>query len=232
MESEGAGARPPVSCYTTLKNTVDKFPHKLAWVDHMQRKWTYEEYFHDCTTTAKALIELGLDQHRSVAVLGANSPEWFSCAVGAVLAGGVVTGVYTTNTAEAVLYQLKHSQANIAVVDGRVQLEKVLAVRHKLPDLRAIVQWGDEEVEEEGVLSWADFQALGRSLDEEELRVRLEEQAINQPAVICYTSGTTANPKGVLLSQVTSGRGVMRMSWTPAVSSPQSSCDSPPPRTT
>ena len=208
MESEGAGARSPVSCYTTLKNTVDKFPHKLAWVDHMQRKWTYEEYFHDCTTTAKALIELGLDQHRSVAVLGANSPEWFSCAVGAVLAGGVVTGVYTTNTAEAVLYQLKHSQANIAVVDGRVQLEKVLAVRHKLPDLRAIVQWGDEEVEEEGVISWADFQALGRSLDEEELRVRLEEQAINQPAVICYTSGTTANPKGVLLSQV-GGRGVM-----------------------
>jgi len=113
----------------------------------------------------------------------------------------VVTGVYTTNTAEAVLYQLKHSQANIAVVDGRAQLEKVLAVKHKLPDLRAIVQWGDEEVEEEGVLSWADFQALGRSLDEEELRVRLEEQAINQPAVICYTSGTTANPKGVLLSQ-------------------------------
>ena len=88
-----------------------------------------------------------------MAVLGANSPEWFSCAVGAVMAGGVVsphncqfnlrhhhhnchchihydddeqvTGVYTTNTTEAVRYQLKHSMANIAVVDGRAQLEKV-----------------------------------------------------------------------------------------------------------
>jgi len=200
MDDEGIGALPPVSCYTTVKQTVEKLPGNLAWVDH-DRKWTYEQYYADVTNSAKALIELGLEQHRSVAVLGMNSPEWFSCAVGAVFAGGVVTGVYTTNTTDAVLYQLKHSQANIAVVDGKFQLEKVLAVRHKLPELRAIVQYGEEEVEEEGVISWKEFQALGNSLGEEELRIRLEEQAINQPAVICYTSGTTANPKGVLLSQ-------------------------------
>ena len=40
-----------------------------------------------------------------------------------------VTGVYTTNTTEAVHYQLKHSMTNIAVVDGRAQLEKVVACR-------------------------------------------------------------------------------------------------------
>ena len=123
-----------------------------------------------------------------------------------------VTGVYTTNTTEAVRYQLKHSMANIAVVDGKAQLEKVilmmimttmmmigwqtlllsmekimaritlqsssqvndyevaqslplqffssqvLAVRDKLPDLRAIVQYGEEEVEHDGVVSWEEFQ--------------------------------------------------------------------------
>ena len=37
--------------------------------------------------SAKALIELGLDQNRTVAILGNNSPEWFSAAVGAVFAG-------------------------------------------------------------------------------------------------------------------------------------------------
>ena len=47
-----------------------------------------------------------------------------------------MTGVYTTNTTEAVAYQLKHSRANIAVVDSEAQLQKVLAVRDKLPDLR------------------------------------------------------------------------------------------------
>lgn len=200
MSDSGLGARTPVSCYTQLKTSVDTFPDKMAWVDH-HRTWNYEQYWADVHCSAKALIELGLEPHRSVAVLGNNSPEWFSCSVGAVLAGGIVTGVYTTNTAEAVLYQLKHSQANIAVVDGRAQLEKVLAVRDKLPDLRAIIQYGEEPVEEEGVVSWQVFQDLGNSLGDEELRIRLEGQAINQPAVICYTSGTTANPKGVLLSQ-------------------------------
>ena len=42
-------------------------------------------------------------------------------------AGGVATGVYTTNTAEAVCYQLKHSRANIAVVDSELQLQKLLS---------------------------------------------------------------------------------------------------------
>ena len=67
-------------------------------------------------------------------------------------------------------------QANIAVVDGRLQLEKVLAVRDRLPDLRAIIMWGDEEADEEGVIGWREFHSIGKSLGDEELRTRLEEQ--------------------------------------------------------
>jgi len=200
MGEEGIAAREPVSCYTTVKRSVEKFPNNLAWVDH-DRKWTYEQYFEDVTSTAKGLIELGLEPHKTVAVLGNNSPEWFSCAVGAVFAGGVVTGVYTTNTPEAVAYQLRHSQTNIAVVDSDAQLQKVLQVRDKLPELKAIIQYGEEESYEEGVTHWSDFKEMASRLGDEELNERLENQAINQPAVICYTSGTTANPKGALLSQ-------------------------------
>ena len=115
--------------------------------------------------------------------------------------GGLVTGVYTTNTAEAVAYQLKHSRANIAVVDSEAQLEKLLSVRDKLPDLKHIVLYGEDEVIDSEIINWEDFLKLGTSLGEEELNERLAGQAINQPCVICYTSGTTANPKGALLSQ-------------------------------
>ena len=78
---------------------------------------------------------------------------------------------------------------------------KLLLVRSKLPDLRTIVMYGEEESYEDGVINWAEFMQLGASQTEEELRERLEQQAINQPCVICYTSGTTSNPKGALLSQ-------------------------------
>ena len=128
MGDQGLGAREPVSCYTTIKSAVEKHHSKLAWVDQ-DRKWTYEQYFQQVNSSARALIELGLEPNRTVAVLGNNSPEWFSCAVGAVFAGGIVTGVYTTNTADAVLYQLKHSRANIAVVDSDHQLEKLMSVK-------------------------------------------------------------------------------------------------------
>ena len=98
-------------------------------------------------------------------------------------------------------YQLKHSRANIAVVDSEAQLEKLLSVRDKLPDLKQIVLYGEDEVIDSEIINWEDFLKLGTSLGEEELNERLAGQAINQPCVICYTSGTTANPKGALLSQ-------------------------------
>jgi len=200
MEESGLGARPPISCYSTLYSAVQRWPGNRAWV-HQDKTWNYEEYFQQITCSARALIELGLDQNRTVAILGNNSPEWFSAAVGAVFAGGIATGVYTTNTADAVCYQLKHSRANIAVVDSEIQLQKLLSVRSKLPDLRSIVMYGEEESYEDGVINWAEFLQLGASMPGEDLSLRLEQQAINQPAVICYTSGTTSKPKGALLSQ-------------------------------
>ena len=112
-----------------------------------------------------------------------------------------MTGVYTTNTAEAVAYQLKHAKSNIAVVDSENQLQKLMSVRHKLPDLKHIVIYGEDQSYEDEVINWDDFLAMGSRLGDEELTERLEGQAINQPCVICYTSGTTANPKGALLSQ-------------------------------
>jgi len=200
MDPDGLGAREPISCYSAIKRSVEKFPNHLAWVDH-DRQWSYEEYFEDVTTSAKGLIELGLEPHRSVAILGNNSPEWFSSAVGAVFSGGIASGVYTTNTPDAVAYQLKHCKANIAVVDSREQLEKVLACKDRCPELKAIIQWGSDVSYSSGAVPWEEFMRLGKSVDDSELKERLENQAINQPAVICYTSGTTANPKGALLSQ-------------------------------
>ena len=54
--------------------------------------------------------------------------------------GGIGTGVYTTNTKEAVCYQLKHSRANIAVVDSEIQLQKVLSGNRKEYQCQSVEQ--------------------------------------------------------------------------------------------
>merc|ERR1712045_71441 len=52
-----------------------------------------------------------------------------------------------------------------------------------------------------GVLSWQSLLELGKAQDDSILIERLEAQAVNQACTLVYTSGTTGNPKGVMLSQ-------------------------------
>ena len=54
---------------------------------------------------------MGVDERSSVAIMGFNSPEWLFAYMGCVMANCVATGVYTTNTADACLYQIMHSEA-------------------------------------------------------------------------------------------------------------------------
>jgi len=59
--------------------------------------WTFKQYYDESQTVAKAFISLGLERHCSVCILGFNSPEWFIAQMGAIMAGGIATGIYTTN---------------------------------------------------------------------------------------------------------------------------------------
>ena len=63
----------------------------------------------------------------------------------------------------------------------------------------AIIQYIGEP-SQEGVLSWSDVMKLGKSLPDTELDKRISNLAVNQAALLVYTSGTTGNPKGVMLS--------------------------------
>ena len=56
------------------------------------------------------------------------------------------------------------------------------------------------EPKHEGILSWSDVIKLGKSLPDNELDKRIANLAVNQAALLVYTSGTTGNPKGVMLS--------------------------------
>jgi len=206
---------PPISLWTMLDNTVQRCPDNLAlavkrngeWIN-----WTYKEYQDDVRTVAKAFIKLGLKPHFSVNVLAFNCPEWHIAAMAAVAAGGLSTGIYTTNTADATRYVAQHSRANIMVVDDQEQLDKVEGIRDQLTELLHIIQIGDftpEGVSPKGtfsvtspdVITWPKLLEIGKAESDSLLQERLEKQAVNQPAVLIYTSGTTGNPKGVILSQ-------------------------------
>jgi long-chain-fatty-acid--CoA ligase ACSBG len=60
---------------------------------------------------AKSIHTLGIDERKSVNIMGFNSPEWAIAYFGSIFHNNVVSGVYTTNGVEACHYQAEHSEA-------------------------------------------------------------------------------------------------------------------------
>nr|CAH7763094.1 unnamed protein product [Callosobruchus chinensis] len=192
----------PVSVPTLLRKTAKEFPNHTALAQKVNGVWkniTYAEYLQQVCTCAKGFLKLGLEYRHSVCILGFNSPEWFISDLAAIFAGGIAVGIYTTNSAEACYYCLDNSNANIVVIEDERQLEKVLEVRSRLPNLKAIVQYSGE-AKHPDVITWQRLMEIGAQEPDSVLEDALKSVAINQCCTLVYTSGTVGQPKGVMLS--------------------------------
>src|SRR5919199_181684 len=99
----------------------------------------WAQFGEDVRDFASALLASGLRRGAAVCVLMGNVPEWPVCDLGAVSAGGVGCGLYTTASAEQCRYIIDHSDAEVVVVDTAAQLEKILGVREGLPKVKLFV---------------------------------------------------------------------------------------------
>ncbi|XP_069945343.1 long-chain-fatty-acid--CoA ligase ACSBG2 [Cherax quadricarinatus] len=203
ITDEEAIAEPPFSVYTMLKRKAEEYPQHPALAvkkGGVWRYWTYKQYFEESKTVAKAFIRLGLERFHGVCIMGFNSPEWLIANFGAIYAGGIAAGVYTTNSAEACRHLALNCQAQIILVENQELLNKFLAVKRFLPHIKALIQW-EGIPGAPGVLSWAELLAVGMAEPDTLLQDRLSLSAVNQCCTLIYTSGTTGPPKGVMCSQ-------------------------------
>lgn len=193
-----------ISVMEFMDRSVKKFGQRVAMKVERDGKWiswTYNEYLQEVKTAAKGFIKLGLEPYNGVGIIGFNSPEWIFSDLGAIFAGGLSTGLYTTNTPDACQYVASDANCNIVVVENDIQLQKILQVWDRLPALKAVVQFlGEVNEKRDNVYSWNEFMQLGRGEDDILLKERMENQAPNKCCALIYTSGTTGNPKGVMMS--------------------------------
>ncbi|XP_066523388.1 long-chain-fatty-acid--CoA ligase ACSBG1 isoform X2 [Hoplias malabaricus] len=193
-----------ITVHQMFLNSVQKYGSLPALASKRKGKWekiTFSEYYSCCRMAAKSFLKLGLERFHSVAILGFNSAEWFISAVGTVFAGGLTTGIYTTNSPEACLYVANDSRANIIVVENQKQLDKILQIKDDLPHLKAIVLYsGSLQTKLPNLYSWEEFMGLGVDIPDKTLDDVISSQKANQCCVLIYTSGTTGKPKGVMLS--------------------------------
>ena len=93
-KKEWPANREPLSLPTFFKKQCESGGHQTALNvkrDGVWVKWSYEDYYKDVHTTAKAFVAMGLEPHNSVCILGFNAPEWFFSDIGAIMAGGKVS---------------------------------------------------------------------------------------------------------------------------------------------
>ncbi|XP_035450493.2 very long-chain-fatty-acid--CoA ligase bubblegum isoform X2 [Spodoptera frugiperda] len=205
VQARGVASEPPISVPGLLNRTVARYPDSTALAtkkaDGKWHKITYKQYQERVRTVAKAFIKLGLERYHSVCILGFNSEQWFVADLAAIHAGGYAAGIYTTNSADACYHCLLSSRANICAVQDKKQLDKILSVRHKLPHLKALIQWeGKVDTSVPGVYSWEQVMEMGAKEPNTQLDNVLKSIAVNECCTLVYTSGTVGPPKAVMLS--------------------------------
>ena len=163
------------------------------------RTYTWSDYHQQVRQVARAIIAVGAKPGSGTCIVGYNSPEWFFADIGSIFAGLVPAGIYTTNSPEQCEYVAAHCDASIVFVEDQSQLDKFIAVRSKLPALKAIVLMQGETTAR-GVTTWARFLESGLKTSEQELDKRIAAQSADDVATLIYTSGTTGTPKAVMLT--------------------------------
>ncbi|HYN23284.1 MAG TPA: AMP-binding protein [Thermoanaerobaculia bacterium] len=195
----------PETVIEVLQRTASAHADRPAMRVKRDGQWqitTWKDYGDQALLAARGFLHLGLQPGQGVVIMGYNRPEWFVADLGAIAAGGLPAGIYTTFTPEQCQYIAEHAEAAVAVLENEQYLRVFLSIRDRLPALKAIVLMtgavpggtGD------GVYSWSQLLEMGGQVPESELRARIDAQKPDDVCTLIYTSGTTGPPKAVMLS--------------------------------
>ncbi len=170
------------------------------------KQYTWKDCYLNVKYLSLALISLGLEPGDRVAIIGDNDPQWHWTELATQAAGGVALGIFSDAALPEAKYILEHSDAKFIAAKDQEQVDKILAMKEELPNLKKVLYWEDKGLwayDEPFLTSFGEAMGVGRKYEEAHHGVfesNIERYSEEDIAFLCYTSGTGAQPKGAMLS--------------------------------
>jgi long-chain acyl-CoA synthetase len=190
--------------YTLFRAQAAKYRDLPVFYRREGDEWssqTWNDFEEQVLDASCGFLAKGLTKGASVAILAGNIPEWSIVDIAAIAAGGVGVGIYPTSSIEQCEYIINHSNAEFVVVDTETQLSKSSGL--ELPKVKEIFVIQRDTLPTGRVSAFEDLLALGRE-KRGEMMPKVDQlgtsATLDDIAIMVYTSGTTGEPKGAMLS--------------------------------
>ena len=194
----------------TIIDFVEKYTHKYSELTFLREKingvWTettFQETREQAYHIAAGLIQLGIKKGDKVALLSQGRNLWITSELGILYAGGVnVPLSIKLNESTDLLFRLQHSESRF-VIASEQQLPKIRSIINQCPNIEKIIVLDKIHDYQANEIYINDVIALGEAYLKEhtdEFRAIFQSIQPDDYANISYTSGTTADPKGILLT--------------------------------
>jgi len=168
--------------------------------------YSWAQYYQEVRDFALGLAAQGFRRGDKLAVIGDNRPRLYWAQLAAQSLGGVAVPVYQDSIAGELVHVLSHAEISVVVAEDQEQVDKIFSLIDRLSDLKLVIYddpRGMRHYASPLLKSFDEIQISGRDLGAthpDYVEGEVDKGAPDDVVLLNYTSGTTGNPKGVMLT--------------------------------